>query len=300
MSDLPSIPDLVNNEDKRPLPLIVAEKWGFPLAFAETEDGTMYAVQDWIRGLTGTKDVRTIWAETKRRSNSPELFTSIEQLPYAATNGKTYQMDFANDKLLYLIAQHLRVTKARPVLDEIKKFLAEAGAFVDLVRREPETVITSGAIDPEDAIDIAIQAYRAQGKDDRWIHARLEGKVKREKFTAALQLAVAEVLTRYHYASATDEIYKGLWGRTAAMLKNELELLPKQSLRDHQPALALTYQGLAEDVCATKLGQRTELSYVEAEEIVRVVAELIGKQAQDTSRFLNTDLATGKPLLARG
>ena len=209
-------------------------------------------------------------------------------------------MDFVDDRALYLIAQHLRVTKSRPVLDAIKKYLAEAGAFVDLVRLEPETAVTSGAIDPDEAIDAAIKAYRAQGKDDRWIRARLEGKIKREKFTSALQAAVAILLTRLHYAIATDEIYKGLWGRTAAILRGELDLPSNVSLRDHQPALALTYQGIAEEVAAQKLGERTELSWDEARAIVRIVAKMIGKQAQATSKFLKIDLATGKPLLPRG
>jgi hypothetical protein len=209
-------------------------------------------------------------------------------------------MDFVNDEGLYLIAQHLRTTKARPVLDEIKKYLAESGAFVDLVRREPETVITSGAIDLDEAIEAAIKAYRAQGKDEKWIRARLEGKIKREKFTSALQVAVVEMLTKKHYALATDEIYKGLWGRTAAILKGELNLPTKANLRDHQPVLALTYQGIAEEVSAHKLGQRSQLSYLEAKQIVRIVADLIGHQAQETARFLDIDLATGKPLLTQG
>lgn len=294
MSDLPSIPNLHSTNDDRPLPLIVAEKWSFPLAWSETEAGYLYAIQDWVRGLTGEKDTRKILNNMQK-----QMSILKGHLPYVASDGKTYQREFTNDKGLYLIAQYLRSTQKRPVLDEIKKFLAASGAFVDLVRREPETVITSGAMDLDDVFDAAIHAYRAQGKDERWIHARLEGKIKREKFTAALQAAVAEVLNRFHYARATDEIYKGLWGRTAAALKNEFNIAPKASLRDQQPILALTYQGLTEEVCAQKLGERTELAWDEAEEIVRVVAHLIGKQAQETSRFLNTDLATGKPLLPK-
>src|SRR5689334_22716462 len=150
---------LPNINDNRPLPLLVAEKWGFALAYVVTETRVLYAVQDWIKGLTSVKDIRTIWADIKRRGNLDQVLDSIQQFPYTATNGKTYQMDFVDDEGLYLIAQHLRATKARPVLDEIKKFLAESGAFVDLVRREPETVITSGAIDPDEAIEAAIQAY---------------------------------------------------------------------------------------------------------------------------------------------
>jgi hypothetical protein len=287
---LPVIPDA--DDTSLPLPLIVAQKWDFPLAYVQTPEGYFYAVQDWIKGLTGEQNTRTVQANAKK-----QLFIRNEQLPYTAADGKTYQVDFTDDKGLYLIAQYLRTTKARPLLAAIKHYLSAAGAFVDLVRREPETVVTSGALDPDEAIDAAIEAYRKQGKDDRWIAARLNGKIKRAQFTAALKAAVIEVLTKPHYAMATDAVYKGLWGRTAAYLREEMGLSAKASLRDQQPTLALTYQGLAEEVAAQTLGSENELTWEQAREIVRIVAELIGEQAKATSRFMKIDLATGKPLL---
>src|SRR5690349_9662950 len=145
------------------LPLIVAQKWGFPLAYHETDEGTFYAVQDWVRGLTGDKEVKKALAKIKNQRS-----LSSRPLPYVASDGKTYQRDFTNDKGLYLIAQYLRVTKARPVLDEIKRFLAAAGAFADEIRRSPDTLVISGAVTPDQAFDAAIQAYRAEGKDDNW------------------------------------------------------------------------------------------------------------------------------------
>jgi hypothetical protein len=289
-TNLPIIPS--GDDVSLPLPLIVAQKWEFPLAHVKTDNDYFYAVQDWIRGLTNEKDVTRILAKLKNQTS-----TSSRPLPYTASDGKTYQRDFTDDKGLYLIAQYLRTTKARPMLAAIKTYLSEAGAFVDLVRREPDTVITSGAIDPDAAIDAAIEAYRKQGKDDRWISARLTGKIKRIQFTTALKAAVADMLTKQHYALATDEIYKGLWGRTASILKDELHVSGKISLRDHQPAVALSYQALAEEVAAQKLGNETELAWEQARYIVRVVAEMIGTQAQQTATYLQMDLATGKPLL---
>src|SRR5262249_25969029 len=107
----------------------------------------------------------------------------------------------------------------------------------------------------------------------------------------------AEELSRRHYAIATDDIYLGLWKRTAAYLKKELNVPKNDSLRDHQPHLALHYQGIAEEVAAQKLGSREELTWNEARIIIKDVAALIGEQAQATSRLLNMDIATGKPLL---
>lgn len=281
--------------DDTPLPLIVAKRWNFPLAHAQTDEGMFYAVQDWILGLQGgtIRKAGKTWTDFKKTQTS----VSVRPLKYKASDGKRYDRDHTDDKGLYLIAQYLRKMDNRPVLDEIKRFLAAAGAFVDEVRRDPEVAVLSGAINPDEAIEAAIKAYRAQGKDDRWIQARIEGKIKRNLFTAALSAAVAQMLSPRHFATATDDIYKGLWGRTAAMLRKELALPAKAALRDHQPILALHYQGIAEEVSALKLGKREELTWDEARDIVQTVAAFIGQQADATSQLLQMDLATGKPLL---
>lgn len=269
-----------------PLPLIVAQRWGFPLAHVEVEGEVYYAIPDWIRGLTNVDNASRVWSDLKSTGKQMNLYGSTVELPYMAKDGKTYQTEHTDDKGLYRIAQSLRVTKTRPALAAIKRFLAESGAFVDEVR-----------LNPDQAIDAAIAAYRAQGKDDRWIQARIEGKIKRNLFTAALTAAVIDTLTPRHYATATDDIYRGLWGRTAAYLKGELQLPKNANLRNHQPMLALHYQGIAEEVSAHKLGERQELAWDEARGIVQSVAAFIGKQAQETSDLLGMDIAIGKPLL---
>jgi len=296
MSNLPlPFEDDFQTDDDTPLPLIVAKQWNFPLRYAQTDTDMYYAIQDWIVGLQGgtTTKAALVWKDFRKKQTS----VSNASLPYKATDGKTYKRPFTNDKGLYTIAQYLRGMEDRLVLDEIKNFLAAAGEFVDGIRLDPGRAVSSGAINPDEAIDAAIKAYRAQGKDDRWIQARIEGKIKRNQFTAALSAAVAEILTPRHFAATTDDIYKGLWGRTAANLKQEMALSKRSSLRDHQPILALHYQGIAEEVSAHKLGTRQELTWHEAREIVQMVAAFIGKQAQQTSELLQMDLATGKPLL---
>lgn len=97
----------------------------------------LYAIQDWIRGLTGSDNPSRIWSDAKRSIKQAQLFDSIVELPYVAGDGKTYQVEHTIDKGLYIIAQNLRVTKSRPAPAAIKRFLAEAGAFVDQVRLNP-------------------------------------------------------------------------------------------------------------------------------------------------------------------
>jgi hypothetical protein len=298
MTQLPLILDTDDTKDI-PLPLIVAQRWNFPLAHIETENGIVYAVQDWMRGLTGEENVRNLWTKFKTTAAWNQMSTSIHQLPYKAKNGKTYQLDYVNDKGLYLIAQYMRVKHDRPMLTEIRQFLAAAGAFVDQVRLEPDLVVQS-IKDPDKLLDAFISYHRKRGMSDEWIRMRFESKIKRNQFTAALSEFVTEVLSRNHYATATDDVYKGLWGRTAATLRQQLQLSKNDNLRDHQSELGLYYQAIVEKVCSLKLEEREELTWNEARDIIQTIAKIIGQQAQQTSEILKMDLATGKKLLASG
>lgn len=291
------VPLSENNYDSRPLPLLVAEKWEFPLAFVEQDSIFWYSVVDWIGGVLSVDSTAAskAWNDLQRRSLL-DSSDSLRSMPYIRNDGREFMADYITDKGLYLVTQHLRGTKERPLLREIKQFLAKAGAFVDLMRREPETAISSGAIDPDKAIEAAIAEYKRQGKSDDWINARIFGKLKRATFTAALKSAIADI-TQEHYRLATDDIYLGLWQRTARNLKAEMGLHPKANLRDHQPLPALHFQALAEDGCARKLGTRQELAWDEARVIVQEIADMVGKLAHEYGKYFDIDVATGRPLL---
>jgi hypothetical protein len=294
MTSMSLFPESSSTSDDTPLPLIVAKRWNFPLAYHETENGNYYAIQDWIRGLTGESDTRKVWTYFKKQAAWIQMSSSTRRLPYKGSDGKTYKRDHTTDQGLYLIAQYLRIKQDRPMLDEVRRFLAAAGAFVDEVRRDPDK-LAEGMGNPDKLLDAFIEYHRKRGKDDRWIQMRIDSKIKRNQFTTALTEFVREALTPRHYATATDDVYKGLWGRPAATLKKELGVV---ILRDHQPVLALYYQGIVEEVCAQKLGERDELWWEEAREIIKKVASIIGRQAKETGELLGQDLATGKPLLA--
>lgn len=89
------------NEDASrdiPLPLLVAEKWDFPLAYHTLNGEYHYAIQDWIIGLTDAKNSRRIWSDWKRANTDSKVYDWIVQLPYKAKDGKTYQLDFTTDE----------------------------------------------------------------------------------------------------------------------------------------------------------------------------------------------------------
>lgn len=122
---------------------------------------------------------------------------------------------------------------------------------------------------------------------------RINTKIQRLAFTSALGAAVAEI-AQSHYGQATNEIYFGLWRRTAKKLREEMGLKKNANLRDHQPMAALFYQGLAEDACARELGEYQELTWGQALYIIQDAAHFIGKQARAYGQRYGVDLATGK------
>lgn len=82
MSSLPIIPQTDPTANDLPLPLVVAKRWNFPLAHMETETSTLYALQDWMRGITGEDDTRHLMAKFKknRRRTADVEFSSTSAL----------------------------------------------------------------------------------------------------------------------------------------------------------------------------------------------------------------------------
>lgn len=230
MSQLPSLHEF---EDERPLPLIVAAKWSFSLTHLVSESNYLYSIQDWIQGLTQVKNTRTIWADIKRRANLPELLDSIQQLPYTASNGKSYMMDFTTDKGLYLITQHLRATSKRPILASVRRFLADAGVFVDEARRNPES---AAAILEDVAYNREYRKLLEEGftaeEAQQWLDVRGKQKEGRIKITAIWSMR--GVNSRREFADLTNQIHRIALGRTATRHKRELAV--KDSPRNYVSA----------------------------------------------------------------
>jgi hypothetical protein len=224
MADLTPLDGFPSIDDERPLPIVVAEKWNFDLAYIIKNGNYLYSIQDWIKGLTELQDVRTIWADIKRRSSSPELLDSIQQLPYNATNKRKYMMDFTTDKGLYLISQQLRVTNKRPVLKAIKKYLAEAGVFVDEARRNPEAA--ADTFDELAAYKREYQKLIAEGftpeEAEQWLNVRRKQKRGRLRITAIW--SERGIKKPKDFADLTNHVHRVALGRTATRHKRELAI----------------------------------------------------------------------------
>jgi hypothetical protein len=104
------------------IPLIVAQRWNFPLAHIQTEDGIFYAVQDWIRGLTGEEDIRHLLAML--RSKNPQFDTLVKKYPYKSRNNKIHQRPYTKEDGLLFILVYTRLIRGRNRLVEIRNFIA--------------------------------------------------------------------------------------------------------------------------------------------------------------------------------
>jgi DNA-damage-inducible protein D len=288
MSDPTYLPIPLPEEtnDKRPLPEIIADHYGFALAYHDADDGRFYAVQDWIRGLSETPDVSKFWDNMKRRLKKAGIVTSSSWrgMPYQTSNGAIHQRDHAIAEVLYMITQRM---DANSVLrNNVLEFLAKAGVVVDEIR-----------IDPDKALDAAIEAYRRMGKTDKWITARIQGKVMRMRFTTAFRNALQRDPSALQYALITDELRVGLWKRNSKALRKQMGLPDKANVREHMSTLALTYEMLAENISAEEMEQHKNLKFDESKAIVRRNAQDVGEHAERTSRRLGKDIVTDKPLL---
>ncbi|MEO8392503.1 MAG: hypothetical protein ABI700_05875 [Chloroflexota bacterium] len=232
-------------------------------------------------------DARFYWRDTKRRLKADgfELWEKISPLKLPSSDGKSYKTDVADAQTCLRIVQAIPSPKAEP----IRQWLAQVGVERLEERANPELGVRR-------AQDRAAEIYQKRGKDDQWIAGRLIGISDRKAFTDALAQHVAHI-TGATYGKATNAVYKGLWGRSAGVLKQELGISKSASLRDHQPSIANHYQALCEITVTHLLGSAETVTPEQALTIIQSVARVLGVQASELGALMEIDPATGKPLL---
>ena len=201
----------------------------------DTEKEVWYfSVTDVIAVLTEQPTARgasNYWAKLKQRlkeEGADELLTNCQQLKMIASDGKHRATDVATTEQLLRIIQSIPSPKAEP----FKRWLAEVGR-----ERIEET------IDPEQAIDRALETYLKKGYDPDWVHQRLLSIRIRNELTNEWQQRGVE--KGREFAILTDEISKAWSGMTTRQYKN-LKGLKKENLRDNMSDTELVLTMLAE------------------------------------------------------
>lgn len=244
-------------------------------AWDEEKEEWYFSVQDVVAVLSESTDPKQYIK--KMRTRDPQLSanwgTICTPVQMLAADGKQRKVQAANTEGILRIIQSIPSPKAEP----FKRWLAQVGR-----ERIEET------IDPEQAIDRALETYQKKGYDADWIHQRILSIRVRNELTAEWQARGVE--QGREYAILTDEITKAWSGMTTRQYKN-LEGLKKENLRDNMSTLEIVLNMLAETTT-------TELSKAhrpEGFEESRIVARRGGKVAGDARRAIEAD--TGRPAI---
>ena len=234
-----------------------------------------FAIVDVIAVLTDSADPQNYWRVLKKRlkDEGNETITNCNGLKMTAPDGKKRKTDVASTEQLLRIIQSIPSPKAEP----FKAWLAMVGK-----ERIEET------IDPEQAIDRALDTYLKKGYSEEWIHQRLLAIRIRNELTD--EWKKRGVQKGKEYAILTDEISRAWSGMTTGQYKR-LKGLTKENLRDNMTDLELVLTMLAEasttDISKTAKPQTFEEN--------KQVAKRGGKVAGIARQALEAE--TGKPVI---
>ncbi len=247
-------------------------------AWNEETEEWYFSVVDVVSVLTDSKDSTAYWRKLKQRlkAEGNETVTNCHGLKMTAPDGKKRMTDVVNTTNLLRLIQSIPSPKAEP----FKMWLAEVGK-----ERIDET------IDPELAIDRAIETYQKKGYSEEWIHQRILSIRVRNALTD--EWDKHGVQKGVEYAILTDEITKAWSGMTTRKYKN-LKGLTKENLRDNMSDLELVLNMLAE-ATTTELSKTTNpQTFKENLEVAKSGGEAAGVARNEVERRTGKSVITSK------
>ena len=235
----------------------------------------LFSIVDVVGILSESKDPAAYWRKLKQRlkEEGNETVTNCHGLKMRAADGKRRMTDVAKTEQLFRIIQSVPSPKAEP----FKLWLAQVGR-----ERIEET------IDPEQAIDRALETYLKKGYDPDWVHQRLLSIRIRNELTDEWKKRGVE--QGKEFAILTDEITRSWSGMTTRQYK-DLKRLTKENLRDNMSDTELVLTMLAE--ASTRDISRAEKPEVFAES--KRVARRGGNVAKVAREALEAE--TGQPVI---
>lgn len=266
----------MNEQDK----IQLFEEQPIRTAWDAEQEEWFFSVVDVVGVLTDQptqRNASTYWAVLKKRlreEGADQLLTNCKQLKLKSPkDGKRYSTDVATTEQLLRIIQSIPSPKAEP----FKLWLAQVGR-----ERIEET------IDPEQAIDRALETYLKKGYSSDWVHQRILAIRVRNELTAEWQARGVE--KGREYAILTDEITRAWSGMTTGQYKR-LKGLKKENLRDNMSTTELILNMLAEN-STKEISQREQ---PEGFEENREVAQRGGGVAHIARQALEAE--TGAPVV---
>ena len=244
-------------------------------AWDEEQEEWYFSVQDVVAVLAESSDPKQYIK--KMRARDPELSanwgTICTPVQMSAADGKMRKIQAADTEGLLRIIQSIPSPKAEP----FKRWLAKVGR-----ERIEET------IDPEQAIDRALETYQKKGYDTDWIHQRLLSIRVRNELTAEWQ--ERGVQQGKEYAILTDEITKAWSGMSTRQYK-KLKGLQKEDLRDNMSTMEIVLNMLAEATTTELSKAHQPEGFSESQTIARRGGSYAGQVRQDIEKD------TGRPVI---
>lgn len=249
-------------------------------AWDEEKEEWFFSIVDVVRVLTEQPSQRgasNYWAKLKQRlkaEGADQLLTNCQQLKMKSPeDGKSYKTDVADTEQLLRIIQSIPSPKAEP----FKLWLAQVGR-----ERIEET------IDPELAIDRALETYLKKGYTREWINQRLQAIQVRKELTDEWQ--DRGVQKGVEYAILTDEITRAWSGMSTRQYKR-LKGLKKENLRDNMTTTELVLNMLAETSTTDISKAEQPQSFSENMDVARKGGEVAGIARKALEE------RTGKPVI---
>ena len=247
-------------------------------AWDEEREEWYFSVVDVIAVLTDSTNPTDYLKKMRKRDEllSSYLGTNCPQVEMVGTTGKKRKVLAATAEQVLRIIQSIPSPKAEP----FKLWLAQVGR-----ERIEET------IDPEQAIDRALETYLKKGYSVDWVHQRLLSIRVRNELTAEWQTRGVE--QGREYAILTDEITKAWSGMTTRQYKN-LKGLKKENLRDNMSTTEIILNMLAETSTRDISAAEKPNGFTESVQIARQGGEVAGIARKALEQRTGTSVITPK------
>ena len=237
------------------------------------EEEFYFSVVDVVGVLTEQPDyqsARNYWKVTKKRlvDEGAQLVTNCNRLKMLAADGKMRMTDVANMEQLLRIIQSIPSPKAEP----FKQWLAQVGK-----ERLDET------IDPQIAIERAVETYRKQGYSEKWIKQRMNSIDARNELTAEWHRAGVE--SGKDFAALTNVLTKAWSGLTVGQYK-DLKGLRKENLRDNMTTTELALNMLAEASAAELSKDKNPKGLDESKKVTAQGGKIAGNARKELEEAL--------------
>ena len=223
-----------------------------------------FSIVDVCQVLTDSVDGRKYWNKLKQRllTEGFEPVTNCHQFKMKASDGKMRFTDCADTEQLLRIIQSIPSKKAEP----FKQWLAIVGKE----RLDEE-------VDPQLAIDRAIESYRNKGYTEEWISQRMRGIEIRKDMTNEWRRA--GVTDSRQYAMLTNILTAAWSGKTVKEYKR-FKGLKKENLRDNMTNTELVLNALAE-ISTTEISKATNPQGVSGAKDATIQGGTIAKNARE-------------------